>query len=114
MNDKNICHYCLAHIVFSDTMFANTVVKRGNRCAEVYVTDFGWARAFPVASRSEAHKTMPLQFIWDGVPPPCISNNAIEMFQGKFHHKLKDIACHLKQLESYTPWSNAEEREKRA
>ena len=31
--------------------------------------------------------------------------------QGKFHQKLNDAECHLKQLEPYTPWSNAEERE---
>ena len=33
------------------------------------------------------------------------------MIQGKFHQKLKDAACHLKQLEQYTPWSNSVERE---
>ena len=32
------------------------------------------------------------------------------MIQGKFCQKLKDAACHLKQLEPYTPWSNAAER----
>ena len=33
------------------------------------------------------------------------------MIQVKFHQKLKEAACHLKQLEPYTPWSNAAERE---
>ena len=33
------------------------------------------------------------------------------MAQGKFYEKLKDAACHLKQLEPYTPWSNAAEIE---
>ena len=36
--------------------------------------------------------------------------NAKELIQGKFHQKFKDAACHLKQLEAYTPWSNAAER----
>ena len=31
--------------------------------------------------------------------------------QGKFHQKLKEAACHLKQLEPYTHWSNVAERE---
>ena len=26
-----------------------------------------------------------------------------------FHQKLKDAACHLKQFEPYTPWSNSAE-----
>ena len=33
------------------------------------------------------------------------------MIQGKFCQKLKDTACHMKQLEPYTPWLNAAERE---
>ena len=77
----------------------------------VYATDFGWTRAFPMASRSEAHKTLSLLFVRDGVPPTYICNNAKEMIQGKFSEKLKDTACHLKQFEPYTPWSNAAERE---
>ena len=111
MNDRNLHDHYLAHPVFSDTMFASTVSRRGNRCAQVYATDFGWARAFPMASRSEAHETLSLLFARDGVLPACFCNNAKEMVQGKFNQQLKDAACHLKQLESYTPWSNAAERE---
>ena len=93
-------------------MFASTVSRRGNRCAQVYATDFGWARDFPISSRSEAHETLLLLLARDGVPPACICNNVKEMIQGKFHQKVKDAAYHLKQLKSYTPWSNAAERER--
>ena len=64
-----------------------------------------------MASISEAHKTLSLLFARDGVAPACICYNAKEMIQGKFYHKLKDAACHLKQLELYALWSNAAERE---
>ena len=64
-----------------------------------------------MASRSEAHETLSLLFVRDGVPLTCICDNAKELVQGKFHQKLKEAACHLKQLEPYTPWSNAAERE---
>ena len=47
--------------------------------AQVYVTDFGWARAFPIAFRSKAHETFSLLFPSDGVPPACICDNAKEM-----------------------------------
>ena len=33
------------------------------------------------------------------------------MIHGKFYQKLKDVTCQLKQLEPYTFWSNAAERE---
>ena len=92
-------------------MFASIVSIRGNKCALVYNTDFGWARAFPIASRSEAHEMLSLLFVRDGVPPTCIRDIARELVQGKFHQKLKEVACYLKQLEWCTPWSNAAERE---
>ena len=81
MNDRNFhcCH--LAYLVFSDLVFASTLYKRGNRCAQVYVTDFGWARAFPMASRSQAHETFSLLFARDSVPPACIWDNAKEIIQ---------------------------------
>ena len=64
-----------------------------------------------MASRSETHKTLSLLFARDGCLPACILNNAKEVIQGMFYQKLKDAACYLIQLEPYTPWSNAAERE---
>ena len=64
-----------------------------------------------MASRNEPDETLSLLFARYGVPPACICDNAKDMGQGKFHQKLKDAACHLKQLEPYTPWSNAAEKE---
>ena len=64
-----------------------------------------------MAFRSEAHETLSFLFVRDGFLPACICNNSKKMIQDKFYHKLKDAACHLKQLELYTPWSNAAERE---
>ena len=69
------------------------------------------ARVFPIASRSEVHETLQLLFARDGVLPACIWDNAKEMVQGRFYLKLKDAACHLKKLETHTPWSNAAVRE---
>ena len=84
-NNRNFCYHCLAYSVFSDTMFASTVSRRGKRCAQVYATDFGWARAFPMASRSEADETLLLLFARDRVLPACPFNNAKEMVKGKIY-----------------------------
>ena len=96
MNDRNHCYYNLAHPAFSDMMFASVLSRRGNRYAQVCVADFGWDRAFPIASRCEAYETLSLLFARNGVQPAFISDNAKEMIQGKFYQKLKDAACHLK------------------
>ena len=107
MNDRNLCYHCLVHPVFLDIMFVSAVSRKGNRYTQVYATDFGWASALPMASRSEAHETLLLLFARDVFSPACVCDNAKEMVQGKFHQKLKDAACYLKQLGSYSPWSNA-------
>ena len=72
-------------------MFAIAVFRKGNKCAQVYATDFGLARAFPIASRSEAHETLLLLFAWDGILLACSCNNARELLQGKFHQKLQKM-----------------------
>ena len=92
-------------------MFSSTVSRRGNRYAQVYATNVGWARAFQMASRSEEHETLSLLFAGGGVLTVCLCNNAKEMIQDEFHQKLKDTAFQFKQLKPYTPSSNAAERE---
>ena len=76
--DHYIHHSCVTYPLFSDMMFESTVSKSGNRCAQVCATDFGWARVFPITSRSDAHETLSLPFTWDGVPLSCNCNNAKE------------------------------------
>ena len=104
-NDKSICHHFLAYLVFS-IIFTNTVPRKGNRCAQVYATDLGWAKAFPVASWCKAHETLSLLFARYGLLLACIHDNAKKLLQRMFNQKLKDASFHLKHLESYTPWSN--------
>ena len=75
-NDQNLHYHRLVHPVFSNMMFASTVSRRGNRCAQVYATDFGWARAFSMALGSEAHEILSLVFVRDGVLPACTCDSA--------------------------------------
>ena len=56
--------------------------------------------------RSEAHETLLLLFARNRVMPASLCKNANGMIQGRFYQKLKEVACHLKQLEPCTPWSN--------
>ena len=92
-------------------MIASAVPRRSNKCASVHATDFGWTRAFSLASRSEAHETLLFLLRQDGVPPSCICDSDNKMIPGKFYQKLKDAACQLRQLEPYISWSTAAERE---
>ena len=44
-----------------------------------------------------------------GVPPACISDDANKLVKGKFNLRFKDTSYQLKNIEPYTPWSNATE-----
>jgi hypothetical protein len=55
LNPTLSCHFhcmlhypCMPHPVFCNTMVAGTESKNGNKCFQVFATNFGWARAHPL------------------------------------------------------------------
>ncbi len=61
-NDRIFCYKRLQHTTFTDTMFAGMPSRSGNKCAQVYTTSFGWARANPMTRKGAAHETLSLLF----------------------------------------------------
>ncbi len=59
-NDPMLCYKRLPHTTFTDTIFAGMPSCSGNKCAQVYSTSFGWARAHPMTRKGEAHETLSL------------------------------------------------------
>ena len=110
-DDHDLCYHHLAHPVFSDTIFASIVSRRGNMSMQGYATDFDWSKAFPMSSSNEAHGTLSLMIARDGVLHTCICDSVKEMIKGNFPQKFKDAAYHQKQLEQFTSLLNAAERE---
>ena len=108
-NDRMLRYPRLNHPLFSDTLIAGTKSKRGNKNAQVYGSSFGWCRAFPMATKGDAHDTLPLLFKRDGVPPDMIMDNSKEQLSKAFRKKLREADCHLKTIEPYSPWMNAAE-----
>ena len=78
INDRALGYPRLPHPLFTDTMIAGTVSKRGNNNSQVYGTYFGWTRFFPMKLNSDDHETLPLLFNHDGVPPEMIVDNSKE------------------------------------
>jgi hypothetical protein len=67
-SDRMLRYKRLPHTTFTDTLFAGTPSRSGNKCAQAYSTSFGWARAHPMTRKGEAHETLSLLFHHDGVP----------------------------------------------
>ncbi len=72
------------HTMFSNTLFAGSVSRQGNKMAQAYATSFGWARAHPMKRKGDAHETLSLVFQRDGVPPTMVTNDSKEQTKGVF------------------------------
>jgi hypothetical protein len=108
-NDRMLRYSRMPHRCFSDTMFAGTESKSGNKCAQVFATSFGWARAYPMKRKGDAHEALSLLFKQDGVPHEMILDDSKEQTQGNFKRKLNEANCHMKMTEPYSPWQQAAE-----
>jgi hypothetical protein len=75
--------------------------------AQIFATDFGWSRNYPMLCKGEAHKALGLLFAWEGVLPKMIVDSVREMKLGEFAQKCKEASCHLQSTEPYSPWSNS-------
>ena len=108
-NDRMLRYPRLLHTMFSDTMFAATTSKQGNKMAQVFATSFGWARAHPMKRKGEAHEALSVVFHRDGVPPTMVIDGSKEQTLGEFRRKLKEADCHPRMTEPYSPWQQAAE-----
>ncbi len=93
-NDRMLWYKCVLHTMFSNTFFAGSVSRQGNKMAQAYVTSFGWARAHPMKRKGDAHETLSLVFQRNGVPPTMVTVDSKEQTKGEFRRKLKEADCH--------------------
>ena len=64
----------MRHDVFGDTLLDGAKSKY----VEVFVTKFGWSRAFPMEKKGIPYKDISLLFQRDGVPPKMIVDGSKE------------------------------------
>jgi hypothetical protein len=108
-NDRMMRYNRISHTVFTDTLKSTVKSKRQNSHAQVYCTDFGWTRAYPMKTESEAHYTLYSLFKDIGVPNKMVMDNAKTQVLGKFRQKSREADCRVKSTEPHTPFSNAAE-----
>ena len=65
-NNRQLWYRRLPHNMYSDTLLATTVSRRGNRCTQIFATNFGWSCLFLMRLKSEAHEAFSLLFQQDG------------------------------------------------
>jgi hypothetical protein len=116
-NDRQLRYRRLRADMFTDTMESDVVSKQGNKYAQIFATQFGWTRVYPMAKKSNAHEGLSLLFARDGVPNCLIMVNSKEQTLGQFRAKAREADCWIKQTEAssesgilwdplYTPYTS--------
>ena len=109
--DRPLRYRRLHHKVFHDTLKSNIVLLRVNKCSEMYATDFGWSRNFPMSKESDVHETLDLFLSRYGIPEALVSDGAKSYLGGKFRKKAREAGCYCKVTDPYSPWQNRAEGE---
>jgi hypothetical protein len=91
---------------YTNTLHGKMVSLRGNKCAQIYATTFGFVAAHPIKTKLEAHLTLNEVFWTVGIPSSMIPDNAKELTEGKFRRKCLKAQCPILLVEPYTPNAN--------
>jgi hypothetical protein len=95
-NDRHMRYLRLPVTCFTDTMFSNSKSRQGNKADQVFCTENGWTRTFPMAKEKDGHEILSLLFRRDGVPNVMVMDGAKAQIQGDFWRKLREAECHIK------------------
>lgn len=96
-------------VVFTDTMHVSYASLQGNKCAQVYVTDFEWTKLYPIRSKADAHLTLDLLHKQYGVFHTIVPDNANELIKGDYLKKARKAGAIVHSTEAFTPNQNRAE-----
>jgi hypothetical protein len=98
-NDRHLRYRRLPVTMFTDTIYSAIISRQENKSAQIFCTDFGFVRAFPMKKESEAHEALSLLFHRDGVPNVMGMARSKAQVEGESRSKLRDAGFHIKQTE---------------
>jgi hypothetical protein len=105
-NERQLRYHRLPFTMYTDTMVSTILSRQNNKAAQIFCTDFGFVRAFPLKKEKEAHGALSLLFHRDRVPNVMVMDGAKAQVEGEFRRKLRDAGCHINQTEPHTQSSN--------
>jgi hypothetical protein len=103
---RQILYRRLPFTMFTDTMYSTILSRQQNKAAQIFRTDFGFVRAFPMKLESEAHEALSLLFHRGGFTNVMVMDGSKAQTEGDLRSKMHDAGCHIKQTEPHTQSSN--------
>jgi hypothetical protein len=101
-NDRQLRYRRLPVTMYTDTMLSTILSRQNNKASQIFCTDFGFVRSFPLKKEKEEHEALSLLFYRDGVPNVMVTDGSKAQVEGEFRKKLSDAGCHTKQTEPHT------------
>jgi hypothetical protein len=103
-NDRQLRYRRLPVTMFTDTVYSKILSRQGNKAAQVFCTDFGFVRSFPMKLESEACEVISMLFHRYGVPNVMVMDGVKAQTEVEFRRKLSDAESHsFRKLESVRP-----------
>jgi hypothetical protein len=68
--------------MYTDTMLSTILSRQNNKVAQIFCTDLGFVRAFPIKKEKEAHQALYLLFHRYGVPNIMVMDGAKVQVEG--------------------------------
>jgi transcription initiation factor TFIIIB Brf1 subunit/transcription initiation factor TFIIB len=81
-NDRHLRYCRLPVTMYADTMYSTILSRQKNKASQIFCTDFGFVRDFPLKKEKEAHEDLSLLFHRDGVPNVMVMDGAKAQVEG--------------------------------
>jgi hypothetical protein len=101
-NDRQIRYRRLPVTMYTDKMYSTILSRQKNKAAQIFCTDFGFVRAFPLKKEKEENEAFSLLFHRYGATNGMVMDGAKARVEGGFRRKMRDAGCHIKQTEPHT------------
>jgi hypothetical protein len=108
-NGRQPRYHRLSTALYTNTMFASVPSRRGNNCAQIFVNNLEGCRVYPLKMKGDAHTSLDLLFLEEGMPNTIISDDAPELHAGEFRRKCRQVGSYCKETEPYSPLMNCAE-----
>jgi hypothetical protein len=101
-NDRQLRDHSLPATMFTYTIYSTLISRQQQKAAQIFCTDFGFVRAFPMKLESEAHEALCLLFHRDLVPNVMVMDGAKAHTDSEFTSKLHYEGYQINQTEAHT------------
>ena len=111
-NDRPVRYNRIDDHFFMDTLLVSKKIgpsKRGNTCAQIFVTDKGYVLVMCMKKRKDLYKAVKYFFKKLGVPNFIVADPIGEHRGGPAHKVCSEAGCDIRLLEKNTPWANRAE-----